>query len=331
MPLPRPRTDAMQQSGVAAMPDMQGMTFDLMLAAATGNIMRPANGAPLDAAELTRQANGLAALLASVEPEPGASALALAPLGPEAIVTVLACLRAGIKPHFMSPAAGADRIAATLAAIDAPVAIGVAQVAELRPLLALREAAARSFSLRLLAGFGETLPDGVAPVAALAEAAAPEGCARPALAFGRDGGQPAEQAGEAEILQLAVEIAREIVPAPASRIVTTMSGVDSTTLASSFGLSLIAGIETTTLGVFDLARLWGCLSSSLAIHLVAPGSIEGALEEAGLIRHKALASLMLIHEPGENARPLAMPADAGRRPVVDIWRGAGRAEITRRR
>jgi hypothetical protein len=308
--------------------DMAGVTLDTLLSMGMGvragsPLLRGPEGEPLTHAALDARANALAALLASVQPEGGAPAVISATLSPEALIAIMACLRAGLSPHLVPASITGDEAEALLTRLEAPVAIGVGPVAELRPLLALRAGAARSFHLRLLAGFGPHVPDGVAPIDHLPLAGSPPLAPRPSLAFTLPSsiGNHVE-CDEAAIMALAYEVAGALFPAPSSRLVTTMSGVDCSTLATSIGVGLIAGIEVTTLGLFSLAKLWGCLTSSMAVHLVAPASIEPALAQAGITRHGSLASLVLIHEVGAEPSALSLVETGMKAGIVDIWRNA---------
>jgi hypothetical protein len=307
---------------------MAGVTLDMLLSTGLGGraaspLLRGPDAEPVTYAGLEVRANSLAALLASVEPEPAAPVVIAATLTPEALIAVMACLRAGLSPHPVPASITGDEAEVLLTRCEAPIAIGVGPVAELRPLLALRAGAARSFHLRLLAGFGPHVPDGVAPIDQLPPAPPlppavrpPLACTLPSLMAQRI------ECDESAIMSLAFDVARELCPAPSSRLITTMSGVDCATLATSLGVGLIAGIEVTTLGLFNLAKLWGCLTSSMAVHLVAPASIMPALEQAGITRHASLASLVLIHDVGRGAMVLPIPDRDMKAVVVDIWRGA---------
>jgi hypothetical protein len=307
---------------------MTGVTLDTLLAMSLGvragsPLLRGPEGEPLTHAALDDRANSLAALLASVEPEVAAPVIIAATLTPEAVIAIMACLRAGLSPHLVPASITGDEAEALLTRREAPIAIGVAAVAELRPLLALRAGAARSFHLRLLAGFGPHVPDGVAPIDQLPATGPLPLAPRPELAFTLPStiGEQAE-CEEAAIMSLAYEVARELSPSPSSRIVTTMSGVDCATLATSIGLGLIAGSEVTTLGLFSLAKLWGTLTSSMAVHLVAPASIEPALAQAGITRHASLTSLVLIHEAGAACPAMTVPGDGMKASIIDIRRSA---------
>jgi non-ribosomal peptide synthetase component F len=321
-----------------ARPDLSGVTLDALLhsnldARGGAPLLRLAEGEPFSYAALDARVDALAGLLRSVEPVPGSQAVIAAPLAPEAIVAVMAAWRAGMSPHAIPASVTAAQAEAVLTATEAPVAIGVSDLAELRPLLSLRAAAARSYHLRLLAGFGASVPDGVAPIDLLPTGEAPPVVSgRGPLYFtlpGADGG--ATPCTEAEIMALALDIAHELRPSPASRLVTTMSGIDAATLASSIGVGLIAGIEVTTLGLFNLARLWGGLTSSLAVHLVAPAAIKTALDQAGITRHKSLASLILIHEAGLAPPASALLTQTEPPAIIDVWRGAGGVYAAERR
>jgi hypothetical protein len=316
---------------------MAGVTLDTLLSMGVATragapLLRGAAGDPLTYVALDAQANSLAALLASVEPEAAAPTIIAATLTPEALIAIMACLRAGLAPHLVPASLTGDEAEMLLTRREAPIAIGVGEVGELRPLLALRAGAARSFHLRLLAGFGPHVPDGVAPIDQMPAAGPLPLAPRPSLAFTVPSsiGEHVE-CDEAAIMSLAYAVARELSPAPSSRLVTTMSGVDCTTLATSIGLGLIAGIEVTTLGLFSLAKLWGCLTSSMAVHLVAPASIEPALAQAGITRHASLASLVLIHEVGLVSSALPLAGKGMKASIVDIWRNAdGTCAVTKR-
>jgi acyl-CoA synthetase (AMP-forming)/AMP-acid ligase II len=314
---------------------MQGVTLDALLSSSMGlrastALLRSATGEPLTYAQLDARADALASLLASVEAEPSSPALIATTLTPEALIAVMACLRAGLSPHLVPASITGDEAEALLTVSEAPVAIGAGPVEELRPLLALRSAAARSFHLRLLAGFGPHVPDGVAPVDQLPDAPPLPAGLRPSLAFtlpareGAHGLAPETHTtcDEAAIMALAFEVARELCPAPSSRIVTTMSGVDAATIATSAGLGLIAGVEVTMQGLFSLAKLWGNLTSSLSVHLVAPASVASAMAQAGITRHASLASLILIHDVGASPATLTLPEEGMKATVIDIWRNA---------
>jgi hypothetical protein len=60
-----------------------------------------------------------------------------------------------------------DELLRLIEASGAVMALGVGRVGPLRPLLTLRDLAVRAFGTRFVGGFGQDVPDGVAPLDAL--------------------------------------------------------------------------------------------------------------------------------------------------------------------
>jgi hypothetical protein len=127
-------------------------------------------------------------------------------------------------------------------------------------------------------------------------------------------------------MEASLEVARALRPTPGSRIVTTLIGGDLAAWATSLGAGFLAGIEIAPIGLFSLAALQASLSDGTPVHLVLPATLESALLNSDLARHKALASLVLVHR---GAAPAAerTPGPA----VVDVSRLApDRIEVKRR-
>ena len=102
--------------------------------------------------DLDERIDRLARLLAINKGTPGASVAILAPLGPEAIISILASLRAGLSP-LMLPLHGNElELLALIEASGAVMAVGVSRVGPLRPLLTLRNLAMRAFGTRFVGG-----------------------------------------------------------------------------------------------------------------------------------------------------------------------------------
>jgi hypothetical protein len=285
---------------------------------------------------LDAQSTRLAAFMRSVEPEPNANVLIVSGLGEKTLIAMLACLKAGLTPCLVPVDHSATALTACLERLEAPIAIGVGGFGELRPLINLREAAMRSFHLRLAAGFGPHVPDGIADL----DVVLAEETDMPALEALDLPGQlrlfaahDSDDAGivlpEAALMAASLDMARELRATPGSRIITTMVGTDLASLATSFGAGLLAGLEITPLGLFSLARLWACLSNSITTHLVVPASLEEALIQTGATNHKALTSLVFVHEIG--ASPADLPSGIEGCTVLDVWRAApDQMSITRR-
>ncbi len=122
------------------------------------------NAASLNFLQLDQRIDRLARLLSINRGQPGASVAILAPLGPEAIVSVLACLRAGLSPVMLPLHGNEIELLRLVEASGAVMALGVSRIGPLRPLLILRNLAMRAFSTRFVGGFGPDVPEGVAPL-----------------------------------------------------------------------------------------------------------------------------------------------------------------------
>jgi hypothetical protein len=284
--------------------------------------------------QLDERVDQLARLLAINRAQPGASVAILAPLGSEAVVSILACLRAGLSPLMLPLHAGEGELLRLIEASSAVMALGVGRVGTLRPLLTLRDLAVRAFGTRFVGGFGHDVPDGVAPLDTLMASAGlaplPDLQERPSL----QAVDPATLAGperisERAVLGKALEISRLLKPLASSRIVTTLVGGDLAALASGPGMAMLTGVELLPLGLFNLGDLQACIAGGRSIHLVLPGAVEPALARSRLAGDAALASLVFVQRAGdERALPALDRPDVA---IVDIIvRSATEIEISRR-
>lgn len=256
-------------------------------------------------AELDRRVDRLAGLLTLARPQPGARVAILAPLGPEALISILACLRAGLSPLPLPPHAGESDLLGMIERSGAVMAIGVARIGNLRPLLLLRDVAARAFGMRFIGGFGSDVPDGVAALDQLlghgASQPAVPAMARSTISVvdGRSFAGPFA-IGEKEVLAKALEISRVLKPLASSRVITTLVGADLAALATGPGIALLTGVELLPLGLFVLDDLRACLEGGRMVHLVVPATMEPALARSRLGEHKALSSLVVVRRAGED-------------------------------
>lgn len=284
--------------------------------------------------QLYERVDQLARLLTLNRAQPGATVAILAPLGSEAIISVLACLRAGLSPLMLPLHVGEDDLLRLLEETGAVIALGVGRVGSLQPLLTLRDLAVRAFGTRFVGGFGQNVPDGVAPLdtlmASAGLAALPEPLARQPIRVV----DPALRAGaaavtERSLLGKALEISRLLKPLASSRIVTTLVGGDLAALASGPGMALLTGVELLPLGLFDLGDLQACIAGGRNVHLVLPGAMEPALARSRLAADPALASLVFVQRAGdERALPALDRPDVA---IVDIdVRSAAEILVSRR-
>ncbi len=327
---------------------LDGLSFDTLLRAlAAGRGYEPALRDPpgrqswsdtipgsLSFGQLETKVDQLARLLAVNKAQPGARVAILAPLGPEAIVSVLACLRAGLSPMMLPLHGNELELLRLIEAAEAVMAIGVGRVGTLRPLLVLRELAVRAFGTRFVGGFGAQLPDGIASLDTLMATAT----LHPVPEIGPRAGlqvvDAATMAGpvavsERDVLGKALEISRLLKPMEASRIVTTLVGGDLAALASGPAMAMLTGVELLSLGLFSLGDLQACIEGGRNVHLVLPGAMEPALAHSRLSSHPALASLVFVQRPaGHRALPAVDRPDIA---IVDVdVTGAADIAVSRR-
>lgn len=284
--------------------------------------------------QLEERTDQLARLLTINHAQPGATVAILAPLGGEAIVALLATLRAGLSPLMLPLHGSEDELLALIEQSEAVMALGTCRVGPLEPLVTLRNLAVRAFGTRFVGGFGQDVPDGIAPLDTLMASgglhALPENVTRAAIQVV----DPVTRAGaetitERDVLAASLEISRMLKPLSSSRIVTTLVGGDLAALASGPGMAMLTGVELLPLGLFSLGDLQACIAGGRNVHLVLPGSMEPAMARSRLAADAALASLVFVHRAGD-----ARPSPAIDRPdlaIVDVdVRSAAQIEVSRR-
>ncbi len=280
--------------------------------------------------QLNERVDQLARLLAINHAQPGSGVAILAPMGPEAVISIFASLRAGFSPLMLPLHADEPELLRLMDVANAVMALGVGRVGPLRPLLTLRNLAMRAFGTRFVGGFGPEIPDGVAPLDTLGRSAGLNALPEPAERAALQVVDALTLAGplavtEKHVLSRALDISRLLKPLASSRIVTTLVGGDLAALATGPGMALLTGVELLSLGLFSLGDLQACLAGGRNIHLVIPGAMEPALAHSRLAGDPALASLVLVHRP-ETSRslPAVIRPDLA---VVDVF-VKGAADIT---
>lgn len=290
--------------------------------------------ASLSFVDLDDRIDRLAGLLATNRAQPGATVAILAPLGPEAIVSILACLRAGLSPLMLPLHGNEVELLRLIEASGAVMALGAGRVGPVQPLLMLRNLAVRAFGTRFVGGFGRDIPDGVAPLDILMASGArhplPDEIERPALqVVDADSLAGPFVVSERELLGKALDISRLLKPMASSRVITTLVGGDLAALAAGPAMAILTGVELLPLGLFSLGDLHACLEGGRKAHLVVPGAMEPALARSKLASHPALASLVFIQrKAGRRSHPALDRPDIA---IVDIdVRSASEIEVARR-
>lgn len=285
-------------------------------------------------AELDQRADRLASLLMLAKPQPGAGVAILAPLGPEVLVSILACLRAGLSPMVLPAHAGEADLLRLIERSGAVMALGVPRIGDRRPLLLLRDVAARAFGMRFIGGFGADIPDGVAALDPLLghgaqQPFAPASVRAPIQVVDGKSFAGPFPVTEKEVLAKALEISRVLKPLASSRVITTLVGGDLAALATGPGIALLTGVELLPLGLFALDDLRACLEGGRMVHLVVPGAMEPALARSKLGSHKALASLVFVSRAEDG--PPTLRIDRPELAIVEVESISAGEIVVRRR
>lgn len=273
--------------------------------------------------ELDLGARRLAGLLLLSRLPARSQAVIMAPLGAEQTIAILGALRADLSPLLLSVATTPMELQRMFDAAGACIAIGVGRCGDIEPALLMRDAAARSFNVRLVCGFGPKPPDGVAPLDAILEvdaAALPEA---PARAPSEERAIAIETAdGERQLLlqsdftAAAVEIAGQARLPAEGRLVSLMMGPSLSALAAGPYLALLGGCEFLPLGLFSLSALWAGLADGKPSGVVAPAALEASLRASGIVGHANVVSLILLHKHRPDH---AMATEPGGTRIVDVW------------
>lgn len=276
----------------------------------------------LTARSLDRDADRLAGLFALSRLPARSQALIYCPLGPEAVISVLAARRAGYRACFLPLSASFSRLQGWLDKAGPSLAITITRCGDLEPAKLVRDAAARSFNARLVCAFGPHAPDGVVPLGpvlasatSIAEIDAKTRLLEPVDMVAETSWGDRQQFSEPAVLDAAIDLARHARLGPHVRIISLMMGVTAGSLASGPYLSLLTGAELLALGQFSLSALWAGLADGKQASIVAPDSLERQLDEAGIIGHQSVNSVIFLHR---RLPTTALKAPAGAPRMVDL-------------
>jgi mycobactin salicyl-AMP ligase len=273
-------------------------------------------GARLTYADAEKHVARLGALLASLDLAAASSVALVLPNGREALLSALACQRAGLRPCLMSPALNRAELTGAIAAVGAEVVITATHVGELKPAEMLCEVAASFFGLRFLCAFGVDVPDGVVPL----DPALKDGVADAALRQGHSSVATLDKVGDhlAPVWRETEALVAAALPlllaariAPSDRLISLMAPDTLAGLATGFAAALASGAALSTHAMFDSEALLSDIAEGPQAHLVAPAWIEPLLRQAGLMRR--LKSLILVHRPPASL----MATPAAPLPIID--------------
>lgn len=265
----------------------------------------------------------LAAFLAGLRLKPGSPIGVCLPNGSEVALTILAIEQAGHRPCLLPVAWPEAAIESALAATGIQAVVTQAVLGDERPAERFCAIAARSFGLRFLCAYGPDVPDGVVDldqiVLAQGGAAAPLTAASDDLGsagiitFGARGGptRPLLRPG-GSLVAAAVTVLIAAKIEPGDRILSLVAQDDLAGLATGLAAALVSGASLELHGLFDSPALAAALEDETPTHLVAPGSLEGALAASGVASR--LASTILLHPAPTRFKARS----AGLADVVDV-------------
>lgn len=271
-------------------------------------------GALTDAAQLHREILRLARIMALARLPAGSAVLFCGLMDPDLIRTVLAAQRLGLRPVLVPVWLTQADMRTALDGIGPCLALAGAAFEGHSPAQVLRDAAARSFNVRLVASFEADPPDGVLALHAMTvdddEGAklAPPGRHYP-IGFVSDGGQIVDVV-EAQILDTGLQLARLAGLRAGCRIVSTLVGLDAVSLATGFVPALLASVAWQPLGIFSERVLVRALAQPGPVCLVLPGALELALHQSGLGNRDGGLTVVLVHRNVEAAETRACPPRA---------------------
>ena len=215
--------------------------------------------------------------------------------GAESALAHLAVEAAGHLPCAMPALWDPERLSAGIEAAGLVGVLTEGRRGQRRPAEELSSAAMRHFSLRYLAAFGPSVPDGVISLDAMA---LERGVAAPAASLGLvtfEGGDPARPVHRsAAALAAAVAVHLDALPVTADeRILTLLPGHDLRGLVTGLGAALTVGAGLETVLPFDEAGFRSALLRPVPTRLVVPALIEPAL--AGLPLPWTVRALNVVH------------------------------------
>ncbi|MCO4054583.1 MAG: AMP-binding protein [Bosea sp.] len=281
------------------------------------------DGQNLSFAEIDQRATRLAGLLSLSRLPERSQALILAPMGSDMLLAMIGALRAGLRPMLLPLSARTDQLRHWLDVAGPSVALASTRCGDIEPARMMRDAAARSFNPRLVCAFGPDAPDGVVPLdhvlGGAGETPPPPTVTSPPgiMTIGIETAEGARLVlTESDLLAAAMEIAKETRLSQEGRVLSLMTSPGLCALAAGPYLALLTGAEYMPLGLFSLSALWAGLSDGRPTCLIAPGGVEAALRSAGIVGHKSISAIVMIHRAPQGDAP---ERDAGAGRILDLY------------
>lgn len=235
--------------------------------------------------------------------EPGSAVGIWLPNGSEAALSILAIEDAGLTPCLIAITASAGQLSSAIQGADLRALVTQSRFGPDRLAEKACFVAAGFFNLRHLLAFGPDVPHGVVDLDAVLLAPRSSETAFPPSAIPRPpgllvlertvpGATPIHWPCSA-LLAGAGQLAREGKIEPGRRIVTFSPPDDLDGVTSGLITALVTGATFEAHAVFESDALLDTLARPEQGHLVAPGSLEEGLAEAGV--KSLVTSTMLLH------------------------------------
>jgi acyl-CoA synthetase (AMP-forming)/AMP-acid ligase II len=233
--------------------------------------------------EFAAQAQFFAAQMETLGLVPGERVLILLPNCVEAPVALAGCLMAGLTPALLSMAdpLESQRIAAER--VQAVAIITTGKVDDLRPGEIARQIAARVMTIRVVAGFGFDLPDGIIPLDGWSEQDLDTNPNRPARQQDDEAlivfrAMPEGIVGfarnEAQLLADALALAARHKLGKDQVLVSTLLPAGAAAVAAGFLMPLFLGAGVQLVGPYQAARLQQALAQAgSSTSLLAPAAL----------------------------------------------------------
>lgn len=240
--------------------------------------------------EFHRRANFFGAQLVAMGLKPGERVMILLPNSVDWAVSVIGCLIAGFVPALaaIDESVEALRGAAERAGIAAIVTTD--RVETLPVAEKARQVAARAMCVRMIAGFGAQLPEGVTPfdgwseedVSALPAQIQGRQSAEALITFALDGGALSPLVrSEGQLIADALALAAAAPVERAQPLVSLLQPGSAVQLAAGLLLPLFVGADLRLVGPFSEARFAATMAAAPRAVLLAPGRFLVDLADAG--------------------------------------------------
>lgn len=294
---------------------------------------------PSTAADLDRRSRALAWQFHATGLTRGERVLIVTGAQADALVAIIACLRAGLEPALVPCGLGAIEFAAHASVADARALVGPSRYGSLALGDEYLSAAALASSIRMIATHGPEPVDGALDISpASLDTIVRTGEARaeggheppPILTFQGPPGKPLAIAHrQAALLADGLSLVEQARINPSKRIISTLPPATRAGLVAGPFAAFIGASCLVLHGPFEAARFLAACDAEPGFHLVAPAGIGAAFSERSFA--EGVASLILVSRYASQGAFALPPPIASERPIVDLYAFAEESLLAQRR